>query len=531
MQGVNKEEYQKNLLLEYLSKYLEEDEIEKFQEKDLFGTEGLRKELAELDIEYFGLAYFPEYIKPPIPDFHKEIYNDLQDIANGKGGYREVIAAPRGHAKTTLFDFLFPLWCILYGKKNFILIVSDSYNQAKEFLANIKNELEDNQGIKDDFNDMVGSVWAADEIITTTGVKVQALGAKMKIRGRRHGPWRPDLIILDDIENDENVNTPEQRQKLFNWFTKAVSKAGDEYTDIVMIGTILHYDSLLSRLLRNPGYQTRKYKAVINWAKNQKLWQQWEEIYNDIQNENRAIDAWNFFKENEQAMLEGTEVLWSEKKNYYKLMEDRLVEGPASFDSEYQNEPINPEDCLFNEEWFEYFNLNEVDISQLDIYGAVDPSMGKSSKSDYSAIITLGRHPENGMLYVLDADIDRRTPDRIIDDIFSKVEWLNTYGKEYTGFAVETVQFQEFFNDELSKRSAIKGYYLPLTPIKPNKDKHLRIQSLQPYVKNKYLRFRKNQSTLLEQLKYYPLADHDDGPDALEMAIGQTKQQIFVGTI
>lgn len=77
-------------------------------------------------------------------------------------------------------------------------------------------------------------------ILTKTDIKAEAIGSGKKVRGRRHRNWRPDLIVLDDIENDENVNTPEQRRKLKNWFDKAVSKAGDTYTDIMYIGTILH---------------------------------------------------------------------------------------------------------------------------------------------------------------------------------------------------------------------------------------------------------------------------------------------------
>lgn len=98
-------------------------------------------------------------------------------------------------------------------------------------------------------------------ILTKTDIKAEAIGSGKKVRGRRHRNWRPDLIVLDDIENDENVNTPEQRRKLKNWFDKAVSKAGDTYTDIMYIGTILHYDSLLNNVLQNPRYKTKKYRA------------------------------------------------------------------------------------------------------------------------------------------------------------------------------------------------------------------------------------------------------------------------------
>lgn len=113
--------------------------------------------------------------------------------------------------------------------------------------------------------------------------------------------------------------------------------------------------------------------------------------------------------------MEGTEVLWEEKLSYYDLMVMRLTEGEASFNSEEQNEPINPEDCIFNPEWFEFYNEAEIDFKNRDFFffGFVDPSLGKTKHSDFSAIITLAKHKVSGYMYVMDADIERRHPDKL----------------------------------------------------------------------------------------------------------------------
>ena len=116
----------------------------------------------------------------------------------------------------------------------------------------IKTELEENAALKEDFGELEGKVWKSSVILLANGVKIEAIGSGKKIRGRRHKQWRPDLIVCDDLENDENVNTPEQRKKLRDWFYKAVSKAGDTYTDIVYIGTLLHFDALLANVAKNP---------------------------------------------------------------------------------------------------------------------------------------------------------------------------------------------------------------------------------------------------------------------------------------
>ena len=145
------------------------------------------------------------------------------------------------------------------GYKHYEIILSDSSEQAEGFLSDIKTELEENAALREDFGELEGRVWKASVILLSNGVKIEALGAGKKIRGRRHKQWRPDLILCDDLENDENVNTPEQRKKLRDWFYKAVSKAGDTYTDIVYIGTLLHYDALLANVAKNPEYEAVRY--------------------------------------------------------------------------------------------------------------------------------------------------------------------------------------------------------------------------------------------------------------------------------
>ena len=327
--------------------------------------------------------------------------------------------------------------------------------------------------------------------------------------------------MLDDVENDENVRTKEQRDKLDNWFKKAVSKAGDDYTDIIYIGTLLHYDSLLANTLVNPDYASIKYKAVISFSTASALWDQWEALFTDLTDENHKATALAFFQQHREAMLAGTEVLWEEKLSYYDLMVMRVSEGEAAFNSEEQNEPINPDDCIFVKEWFDYYNEAELSFRDkaFQFFGFVDPSLGKSKKSDFSAIITLAKHKSTGYMYVLDADIERRHPDRIISDVLEKERWLRkTYGRGYKKLGAETNQFQWFLKEELAKASARAGLYLPIVEVQQTSDKVMRIQTLQPDIKNKYIKFNQKHRRLLEQLCQFPMGGHDDGPDALEGA-------------
>ncbi len=540
------EEYQQKLFLEYVIKNDENkglrDKIYQdfLQKKSITGEKGLRKQLAAFDLEYFGRAYLPHYFTRTSPEFHRDLnklwtkgvlkglnpYFDSKKI-NLEKGCRKVVAAPRGHAKSTNLTFKDALHSIVYQYKRFVVILSDASDQAEGFLGDIKTELEDNKMIHEDFGDLKGNKWATDEFVTSTNIKVVGIGSGKKIRGRKHRNWRPDLIILDDIENDENVNTSEQRKKLSNWFYKAVSKSGDSYTDIVYIGTMLHYDSLLAKVMKNPSYESVKYKAVISEAKNQSLWDMWESIYVDLDNENHEADALQFYLDNKSKMLEGTKVLWEAKMSYYDLMVLKVSEGEASFNSELQNEPIDPASCVFNDEWFDYYNEAEIDFTdkRFIFVGAIDPSLGKNKKSDYSTIIALAKDTKTGYMYVVIASIDRRHPDIIIlDTIESSRKLKRDYQRGYAKLGVETVQFQHFFKDVLAKESAKSGEYLPVEEIQNIADKRMRIETLQPDIKNGYIKFNIKHKLLMQQLKEYPMSAHDDGPDTLEMAVRLAKK-------
>lgn len=514
----------------------------------LTGPKGLRKQLGAIDLEYFGRAYLPHYFVRQSPAFHAELdaiwregvmkgrnpLHEAQKISR-MDGCRRAIEAPRGHAKSTTFTFKDNLHAALYGYKKYIIILSDSSEQAEGFLGDTKTELEENAAIREDFGDLVGRVWKSSVILLSNGTKIEALGAGKKIRGRRHKQWRPDLILCDDLENDENVNTPEQRRKLRNWYYKAVSKAGDTYTDIVYIGTLLHYDALLANVAKNPEYKAVKYQGVISFAKNTELWDAWERIYTDLSNDRHQEDAKEFFEVNREEMLKGAKVLWEEKLSYYDLMVIRVSEGEASFNSEIQNDPIDPESCAFNEEWFDFWDdegkaVPDFSEPKFIFVGANDPSLGKNKKSDTSSIFALAKDTGTGYLYVLIADIAKRTPDQIIEDALEASRRLKRECKRpYYKFGVETVQFQYYFAEIMRQKAAAVGEYLPIEEINSTQNKDVRIQSLQPFVKNGYIKFSKKHKTLLKQMIEYPMGRNDDGPDGLAMAV-KLALDIKIGT-
>ena len=430
-------------------------------------TETFRK--AARDPAEFGSYYLAHYFTRRSPPFHRQLsalwrrrvmknrdpVSDCAAMLTEKGT-RSAIAAPRGHAKSTVMSLQNVLHAALFGYKRYILLVSDTEAQAVSFLDAIKNELETNERILADFGEQPGKTWKTGSILLSNGCRIDAVGSGQKLRGRRNYGRRPDLSLCDDIENDEGVRTAEQRQKTADWFWKAVCKSGDSYTDILVIGTILHHDSLLAGLLENPGFQSRKYRAVLSDATSP-LWTDWERLASDLTDPDREKTAHAFYFKHRKEMLAGSKVLWPEKLSYYDLRLMRLTEGDAAFNSEMQNQPIDPAACLFSAQWFRYYNPAEVDFRAADFrfYGYCDPSLGRTASSDYSAIVTLAVDRNTGLSYVWDADIQRRHPDKIIADILEKERLLRREtGRGYALFGAETNQFQWFLKEQLARESA-----------------------------------------------------------------------------
>ncbi|MFZ2868717.1 phage terminase large subunit [Zavarzinia sp.] len=467
------------------------------------------KALAPDGFEYFCRTYFPHYVKSPSASrLHQYLFKRLPEILADPAGQNDVIAAPRGEAKSTFCTQLFPLWCIARRAKHYILVLMDAFDQAAVMVEAIKAELEANPRLALDFPEMVGAgrVWKEGVIVTKAGIKVQGFGSGKRLRGLRHGPHRPDLAVLDDIENDENVKSPEQRDKLEAWVDKAVLNVGaaDGTLDVIYIGTTLHYDGVLMRKVRNPLWRAIKFASIVRQPDRLDLWEEWEAV---LRNDGPQ-DADAFYAAREAAMNEGAIVSWPEVRPLIALMKLKVKIGQAAFDSEQQNDPISSEDALFGSPVFWVSR-----IAAWVFFGSVDPSLGKANRSrDPSAILVGGLNRETGVLDVIEASIRRRLPDRIIEDVIGLEEEFRCLR-----WAVESVQFQEFFRTELVKRSAARRIPVPAVPVIPFADKALRIERLQPHVGNGLIRFNQAQRVLLDQLRHYPMVDHDDGLDALEM--------------
>ena len=427
-----------------------------------------RRREGERSPEKFAQIYMTKNCDRPFSRMHGEMFGLLSGMTKNRKA-RLAIAAPRGHAKSTIVSLVYVLWCVLYLKERLILIASNTHEQAVTLLKDIKDQLKSNHLIVSDFPEICRgkkpTPWRDNRIQLPNGAMIRVYGAGQTPRGVKNDKDRPGLIIADDLENEEQAQSEEQRDKLRSWFNKSLLNTGHPETNVVVIGTILHQDSLLANLVdpdRNSGWNGKKYKAVEKFSDNPQFWERWSSIFcrREEHERNTGPEAAKlYFEANREKMLEGTEVLWPEWESYYDLMEIRVRDGLRSFQSEKQNEPIDPQQCIFKEEDFLFWDDEYRDVQHLiqsingrgRFYGACDPSLGKSTRGDYTAIVILLQDNDSKINYVIAAHISHCSPSQTIERI---TEYAGMY--EFKKFAIESNNFQELMVEDLKTHCRIR---------------------------------------------------------------------------
>ena len=197
---------------------------------------------------WFFKVFLSHYITYPIAEFQKKMF----DLTQNQELKLICIMAFRGSGKSTIMNLSYTLWSI-FGtpQKKFVLIVSKRSHQSRSHFENIKTELGSNELLKNDLgpfkatSDEQGSNFIE---IKNSGAKIMMISARQSIRGLRHGIYRPDLIILDDIEDNLSMNNKHESEQTYEWFMNEVIPSGDSRTTIIVLGNCLKAESVLTRL-------------------------------------------------------------------------------------------------------------------------------------------------------------------------------------------------------------------------------------------------------------------------------------------
>lgn len=499
---------------------------------------------SEYDVIYFAYEYFSDEKNPenennlmPLgctvenaPDFHHELsskLDELNDNVTAKIGW----SVPRGHAKSAYLSNVFPTHQIVFKKRKYILVISETTSMAQKFIEWVGTQLKHNKKLRDDFGDLLSPNKQANEVdnlegfVTHTGIKVQAAGMGVQLRGARHGAYRPDLLILDDLESSKNTNTKELREKNLHWFNSVIMPIGDiTRTAFIYMGTLVHGQGLLTSVLNRSDFSGRIYSAIVSEPDRVDLWTKYEDILRNVDDMDREANADLFYYENREEMDKGALTLWNSRFPYKELIKIKVNVGSKSFASEYLNKPSDSDSCIFNKEYFTFYNEHELisnKFQNLDIYSFWDIAVGKNKRSDYNAIVTIGRDRTTGVVYVIDSWAEKIPMHKALEVALRKIQQFRP-----KVFGVETIQAQYDMFRQLRENCMKHGLYSTrILAVNPTAKKEDRIEMLEPLIESGYIRLNRGHRLLLEQLELFPAIDHDDSIDALASVINMAGTQ------
>lgn len=400
----------------------------------------------------FARTFFPERFYAEFSPLHDEIFSVI-DSAHP----RNVIASPRGIGKTSIVGLAYAARNILFRLKRFIVYVSTSFEVAQLQTENLKMELMTNKMIKYFFGSLKMKAADSEEGLEEAFTKkawvamghtlVLPRGSGQQIRGLLYRNNRPDLFIVDDLEDPETIENEEIRKRRKQWFfadlMKAVSRV-DKGWKIVYIDTLKHEDALLEHLLNDPT---------------------WLAVRQELCDDDLRSNAPTFVSD-EQIRAE-----------YEAHKEQGMLDV---FAREYRNQPISREDAVFRQEYFRYYS--EQDLAQkggrIENVILVDPAKTIKSTSAETAIIVVGLDYQSRAIYVRDIVAGRLHPDQVYEQIFLSAERFNC-----RVLGVEVTSLNEFITQPLKQAMSLRGLFLELIELKPRggASKEQRIKALEPY--------------------------------------------------
>ncbi|HRY59786.1 MAG TPA: hypothetical protein P5096_00135 [Patescibacteria group bacterium] len=438
---------------------------------------------------FFGL-YFSHYITFPIADFQREIFQIMSDESQKQ----VVITAFRGSAKSTLITLCYALWSIMGSQnKKFIVIISQTQELAKQHLKNIKRELEENDLLKADLGPFQEeNEWGSGAIVLPKyNAKIMVASTEQSIRGIKHGPYRPDIIIADDVEDVNSTKTSDSRNKTYEWYNSEIVPLGDIGTRIIVVGNLLHEDSLVMRLINEmeDGQRTgifRKYPIMDN----------------------------------------GDNILWPGKYPDLNAIEtEKLKVGDKfSFAREYMLSIVDRREAIVVRENIHYYK--EVPPKGHGDYNVISTDLAVSLKesADYTAIISakiIGQGKDR-KIYILENPVNERLDFSQATDMVKAT--ISSLGNIFeTEVYVENVGAQDYFAQHLGEQS-----YLVKSLKVGNMDKRGRLYVSHKWISSGRVLFPEHGAEkLIEQILGFGVEKHDDLVDAFTLLVMNTIEKTF----
>lgn len=436
---------------------------------------------------YFFHFYYAHYVKYETADFQKEIIHNLEKSPKEN----LYVVAFRGSGKSTMVTTAYPIWAIL-GKqqKKFCIIFCQTKAQAKQHMMNIRAELEDNDVLKRDLGPFreESDEWGSHSLVFKKhGARITVASSDQSIRGLRHNEHRPDLIICDDVEDVQSTKTREGRDKTYHWLRGEVIPAGDRGTRLIIVGNLLHEDSLLMR----------------------------------IKDELLGGKAKGIFKA--YPLLDKNDVcLWPGKYPTQKdIEEEKLnVASEIAWQREYLLRIIPSDDQVIYPEWIQYYDeLPGIGHKGYrGTYAGVDLAISEKDSADFTTVVSahIYSRKEKMRIYILPNPICQKL------NFPAQVELLKNFKttqmpKSTDILFVESVAYQEALPQMLDLHG------IEAEGVKPKGDKRTRLALTSTAIKSGIIKFpRQGCEKLIEQLVGFGVEKHDDLADAFSLLINST---------
>lgn len=443
----------------------------------------------------FFNIYFGHYVTHPTAPFQREMFRITEDAENNLA----VIVAFRGSGKSTLMTLSYPIWAIVgKQKKKFVILLSQTQYQARLLLTNLKRELEGNQWLRNDFGpfELESDEWGSYSLVLPKyGARITAVSMDQSVRGMRHLQHRPDLIIADDVEDLGSVKTMEGRNKTHQFITGEVIPAGDQNTRLIVIGNLLHEDSLLMRLQQGIRYN--------------------------------QLDG--MFKEYPLLDEQGV-TLWPGKYPTQRQItaERRKLGNDSSWYREYLLKIISDVERLVHPEWIQYYDEIPPGIEPQFRYAAtgIDLAISQKTNADYTAMVTgkLYGSGKNARLYIMPFPINARLT--FPKTIATMKEVSTKYGEGYQSkLFIEEVAYQSAAPQQMRE----DGYHAVGVKIPPG-DKRERFALHTPLIQEGKILFpRRGCENLIAQMTGFGIEKHDDLVDALSILIQKIWEEVQIG--
>ena len=378
----------------------------------------------------FAHRYLSKLVDQESPKFHFEMF----DIALNND--RVLYLAPRDHAKSTLFTFIYPLYRICMDRNIRISLISDTHRQAQKHVRAIRYELANNEKLIDDFGEFRGKNWQTSEFTVKREKNLKDPTVTGSGLGSSKLGNRADLIICDDIIDRDSCYTEHRREQASRWFFEVLTNfLEDEGGQIIVIGTRQHEADLYNELMDNSRYVSKSYKAIMD--------------------------------------SEEEKVLWPEKWSYRKLMERKKEIGNVAFTRQFQNEIKSRGSSMFPMELIEPALDREGEmlnpygerpywLNEYDIYMGADLASSARVGADYVVYISIGVD-EKGNRKLFHIWREKGVPfTKQIDKMMDLHEFF-----DYNRIVIESNQYQQVLPDTLKQETD-----MPVASYQTGSEKH-----------------------------------------------------------